>query len=83
MKHRIHVDDKATVRPPTAQPKASELELRPVSIASANKQPCETFQFDLNRPIRITRRPPIATGVLVYSRDRSCSLSVCSLHALI
>jgi hypothetical protein len=31
LKHRIHVDDKATLRPPAAQPKEAELELRPVS----------------------------------------------------
>jgi hypothetical protein len=31
MKHKIHVDDKATLRPPGSQPKESEVELRPVS----------------------------------------------------
>ena len=29
MKHKIHVDDKATLRPPSMNPKESELELRP------------------------------------------------------
>lgn len=34
MKHKIHVDDKATLRPPATQPKESEVELRPVSNLS-------------------------------------------------
>jgi hypothetical protein len=38
MKHKIHVDDKATLRPPATQPKESEVELRPVSNLSEHAQ---------------------------------------------